>query len=136
MFDHIDLRVTDLARAKPFYDAFLPAIGFPIVDSDDDFLSYHAPGQTNSARFIWVNLARDHRPNDNRIAFWADSEEEVNRVGAIVRAARARLVEGPEYCFDYSPGYYAVFFEDPDGNKWEVCCRNARIREDSEKPAS
>jgi catechol 2,3-dioxygenase-like lactoylglutathione lyase family enzyme len=26
---------------------------------------------------------------------------------------------------DYSPGYYAVFFEDPDGNKLEVCCRES-----------
>ena len=26
---------------------------------------------------------------------------------------------------DYSPGYYAVFFEDPDGNKLEVCHRES-----------
>ncbi|MEY2519385.1 MAG: hypothetical protein QOF24_1144, partial [Verrucomicrobiota bacterium] len=25
----------------------------------------------------------------------------------------------------YSPGYYAVFFEDPDGNKLEVCYRES-----------
>jgi predicted lactoylglutathione lyase len=37
-------------------------------------------------------------------------------------------VEGPEYCHDYTSGYYAVSFEDADGNKWEVCCRNAHVR--------
>jgi len=52
----------------------------------------------------------DHRGNANRIAFRADSEEEVNRLGAIIRQAGAHHVEGPEYCHDYTPGYYAVFF--------------------------
>ena len=32
----------------------------------------------------------------------------------------ARNVEGPEEA--YGPDYYAVFFEDPEGNKLEVCC--------------
>lgn len=26
-------------------------------------------------------------------------------------------------CEDYTPHYYAVFFEDPDGNKLEICYR-------------
>ena len=25
------------------------------------------------------------------------------------------------------PGYYAFFFEDPDGNKLEICCRESPI---------
>ena len=29
---------------------------------------------------------------------------------------------------EYTPGYYALFFEDADGNKWEICCRNTRVR--------
>ena len=36
-------------------------------------------------------------------------------------------LEGPEVCADYSPGYYAFFFEDPDGNKLEICCRESPI---------
>jgi hypothetical protein len=32
-----------------------------------------------------------------------------------------------ELCAEYSPGYYAVFFEDPDGNKLEICCREQPI---------
>ena len=27
LFDHIDLRVRDLAEARPLYDAFFPTIG-------------------------------------------------------------------------------------------------------------
>ncbi len=75
-----------------------------------------------------MNEEPGHRGNANRFAFWADSEEEVNRLGEIVRAAGAQKVEGPEYCAEYTPGYYAVFFEDTDGNKWEICCRNVPVR--------
>ncbi len=75
-----------------------------------------------------MNEEPGHRGNANRFAFWADTEEEVNRLGEIVRAAGAQVVEGPEYCHDYTPGYYAVFFEDADGNKWEICCRHAPVR--------
>jgi catechol 2,3-dioxygenase-like lactoylglutathione lyase family enzyme len=34
---------------------------------------------------------------------------------------------GPEICEGYSPGYYAFFFEDPDGNKLEICCREKPV---------
>ena len=61
---------------------------------------------------MWLDPVSGHRGGANRIAFWADSEEEVNRLGKIVMEAGARVVEGPEYCHDYTPGYYAVFFED------------------------
>ena len=117
LFDQVDLRVTDIARARPLHDAFMPAVGLSVADAGDDSLCGSTPGA-------------------NRIAFWANSEEEVNRVGAIIREAGAQVVEGPEYCFDDAPGYYAVFFEDLDGNKWEVCCRNARVRDPSKAPAS
>src|SRR5947207_13905668 len=39
----------------------------------------------------------------------------------------ARRLKGPEVCVDYSPGYYAFFFEDPDGNKLEICCRESPV---------
>lgn len=127
-FDHIDLRVSDLAKARPFYDAFLKAIGFGNVKADERHACYSMDGKFQSVPFVELNPAPGHRGNANRVAFWADTEEEVNRIGEVVRAAGAQVLEGPEYCHDYTPGYYAVFFEDDDGNKWEVCCRTARVR--------
>ena len=38
-----------------------------------------------------------------------------------------KKLEGPEICKGYSPGYYAFFFEDPDGNKLEICCREKPV---------
>src|SRR5207237_9783520 len=84
-------------------------------------------GERKMVPFIALNEEPGHRGNSNRIAFRAESDEEVDRLGEIVRQAGARNVEGPEYCHEYTPGYYAVFFEDGDGNKWEICNRNSRV---------
>jgi catechol 2,3-dioxygenase-like lactoylglutathione lyase family enzyme len=130
LFDHIDLRVSNIASAAALYDAFLPAVGFGEIKAGGTWSSYSATDAGGAPRppFVELDELPGHRGGANRIAFWADTEEEVNRVGAIIRAAGAQVVEGPEYCFEYTPGYYAVFFEDADGNKWEVCCRVARVR--------
>jgi catechol 2,3-dioxygenase-like lactoylglutathione lyase family enzyme len=136
IFDHVDLRVSDVSRARAFYDAFLPAVGFTCVRGGGDWASYAVDGDhRKSTPFVWLNEEPGYRGGSNRVAFWADTEQEVDRVGAIVRTAGAQVVEGPEYCFDYTPGYYAVFFEDLDGNKWEVCCRDARVRQAGDSPA-
>ena len=127
-FDHVDLRVSSFAEARKFYDVFLPALGFPEIRAAEFEVCYSAEGDHKLVPFIALDEKPDHRGNANRIAFRAHSEEEVDRLGAIIRQAGARHVEGPEYCHNYTPGYYAVFFEDADGNKWEICCRNARVR--------
>ncbi len=135
LFDHVDLRVSDVARARRLYDQFLPAVGFTKVGGSEPgaaeaWGSYTAEGRDDGhprQPFIWLNELPGHRGGANRIAFWADSKEEVDRIGDIVRRAGAQVVEGPELCEDYSPRYYAVFFEDDDANKWEVCCRNAAV---------
>lgn len=128
LFDHVDLRVSDFTMARKFYDALLPALGFPAIRVTEIEVCYYAEGERKTSPFVGLNEEPGHRGNANRIAFWADTEEEVNRLGGIVHEAGARNIEGPEYCHDYTPGYYALFFEDADGNKWEICCRNARVR--------
>lgn len=45
----------------------------------------------------------------------------------LVRKIGGKNLEGPEVCRAYSRGYYACFFEDPDGNKLEICCRESPI---------
>jgi len=42
------------------------------------------PGGRKDTPFVWLDALRGHRGGANRIAFWADSEEEVNRLGKIV----------------------------------------------------
>lgn len=125
IFDHIDLRVADMAAAQKFYSQLMPALGFSEMAGDDECRTYQVPGQDVEAFFCFVEVI-GHQPNENRIAFWAESRAEVDRLAEVVREAGGLNMEGPELCRDYSPGYYAVFFEDPSGNKLEICFRESR----------
>ncbi len=121
-FDHIDLRVKDRARAQKFYAQVLPALGFTRDLSDQEWGNFTVPGE-GKHEFFGFTEDRSHQPNGTRISFWADTPAEVDQVAEVVRQAGGRALEGPELCRDYTPNYYAFFFEDPDGNKLEVCCR-------------
>jgi predicted lactoylglutathione lyase len=105
-FQHIDLRVTDMDQARKFYSTFLPAVGFETNDPGENFHCFEDRG---------------HRPNRNRIAFSAASREEVGRIAEIALRAGATNMSGPRECPEYTPTYYAAFFEDPCGNCSEVC---------------
>jgi catechol 2,3-dioxygenase-like lactoylglutathione lyase family enzyme len=126
-FDHIDLRVNDLQRAQRFYGKILPALGFTRDKSDQEWGTFYAETRGVPTEFFGFTEDKNHRPNDSRIAFWAESNDEVDRIAEIVREAGGENLEGPQIWPEYSPGYYAVFFDDPDGNKLEVCCRKNSI---------
>jgi predicted lactoylglutathione lyase len=120
-FNHIDLRVSDLGAAYAFYSRLLPAAGFPHEDSGDTWKLFAGDGRFPHKAFFAVTEEAGHRPNSNRIALAAASREEVDRLAGVVREAGGRNISGPRECPEYSPTYYAVFFEDPCGNKLEVC---------------
>jgi len=122
--DHIDLRVPDLAAVTPFYEALLPALGFSRRVEDPEWLQYESVDEAAGA-FFGVTESAGHVANENRIAFWAGSVAEVERLAEVAVRAGARNVEGPML---YDPGYHAVFFEDPAGNRLEICHRREGAR--------
>jgi catechol 2,3-dioxygenase-like lactoylglutathione lyase family enzyme len=124
LFDHIDLRVKNREAAQRFYAQILPTIGFRVDKSGEQWGLFEAEGSATVA-FFGFTQETDHKPNGNRIAFWAPSRDAVNQAAERIRKAGGKNMEGPELCTEYSPGYYAVFFEDPDGNKLEVCFRES-----------
>jgi catechol 2,3-dioxygenase-like lactoylglutathione lyase family enzyme len=127
LFDHIDLRVRNRARAQEFYAKIMPAIGFVLDKSAEEWGAFEKEDGTKPSEFFGFTEDANHRPNETRIAFWAETREEVDRVAEVVRAAGGQNLEGPQIWPEYSPGYYAFFFEDPDGNKLEICCRESVI---------
>lgn len=122
-YDHIDFRVKDRARAQQFYGQLLPAVGFSVYRGEAEWETYYGPGE-GKPPFFGFTEDPHHQPNGTRIAFWADSREEVDRVAEVVRRAGGQALEGPELVTEYTRDYYAFFFEDPDGNKLEVCHRS------------
>jgi predicted enzyme related to lactoylglutathione lyase len=118
-FDHIDLRVPRLAEVTTFYEQLLPALGFTRRREIEGWLEFETRGE-QATEFFGVTESVAHVVNENRIAFWAENPADVDRVAGVAVRAGARNMEGP---MDYAPGYYAVFFEDPCGNRLEVCHR-------------
>ena len=125
-YDHIDLRVHSLAEARPLYEALLPALGFTRNVEIEGWLQFEAAGAGSAPEFFGVTESSRHVANECRIAFWADSTSEVDQLAEIVVLAGARNIEGPGY--HEGPGYYAVFFEDPSGNRFEICHRAVGAR--------
>ena len=66
---------------------------------------------------------KEHQGNANRLAFWVESKAEVDRLGQLVKEAGGADIEGPSPCPEYTANYYALFFEDPSGNKVEIYFR-------------
>jgi catechol 2,3-dioxygenase-like lactoylglutathione lyase family enzyme len=119
-YDHVDLRVSNLAIARSFYEVLLPALGFTRNDSNEKWFEYEYEDGEAITDYFAITEVRDHVPNQNRIAFWADSIEEVDKLSKIVVTAGGRNVEGPGF---EGKDHYAVFFEDPCGNRFEICHR-------------
>ncbi|TDU63086.1 putative enzyme related to lactoylglutathione lyase [Prosthecobacter fusiformis] len=119
LYDHIDLRVPNLQEATPFYEMLLPALGFDQRVEIQGWLQFEGsdPGVT---AFFGVTEDPAHVANQNCIAFWASSSVDVDQIAEVAKHAGARHMEGP---MEYEPGYYAVFFEDPCGNRFEACHR-------------
>jgi predicted lactoylglutathione lyase len=122
-YQHIDLRVNDLEQAWTFYGRVLPAIGFDRGWKGENFRGFDAHGKLPEQAWFGFTEDKNHKPNANRIAFWAESRQRVDEIGVLLQAAGAANISGPRECPEYSPTYYAVFFEDPFGNCLEVCHR-------------
>ncbi len=122
-FGHVDLRVRDMGAAVPFYAALLPAVGFTRAYPGEEWKVWECEGEPPSAAYFALTEDRGHVPNANRIAFWAASRDEVDRIAAVAVGAGAVVESGPRDCPEYGAGYYAFFFQDPAGNRLEVAYR-------------
>jgi catechol 2,3-dioxygenase-like lactoylglutathione lyase family enzyme len=126
---HLDLTVTDLESSVAFYDGVLLRLGY----SRRDDVGAGAPCwaiSDPSGGFFTIALkparpenkcARHDRytPGLHHLAFHADNREDVNEFHRFLLDLGARILDPPAE-YGYTPGYYAVFFTDPDGIKLEV----------------
>jgi glyoxylase I family protein len=126
---HLDLTVADLNSSVEFYDRVLGQLGYGRRDdlgagapcwcisdsSGGSFTIALKPARPESASVRHDRYA----PGLHHLAFHADSREDVDRFHAFLLRIGATVLDPPaEYA--YAPGYYAVFFTDPDGIKLEV----------------
>jgi len=126
--NHLRLTVTDIARAEKFYDPLLQFLGYRLVEKSALRLAW--AGFAGHGNLHWVilsladpkNLAHRHdryAPGLHHLAFNADSRAQVDRFHELLVASGVTVLDAPAE-YDYEPGYYAVFFADPDGFKLEL----------------
>ena len=119
-FGHIDLRVRDVAAAQAFYEALLPELGFTQRYHGDQWKVWATTEPLPETAYFAIVESADHVPNENRIAFSAETPNDVDRLAEVARRAGAGDLSGPKEMPSYGAGYYAVFFADPSGNRLEV----------------
>ncbi|MBV8372348.1 MAG: glyoxalase [Candidatus Eremiobacteraeota bacterium] len=121
LFSHIDLRVSDADAVRPFYDALMVLFG--TEPTTPRVVRYGYTRRYGSIRADFFNIFSDPdaRPTATRIAFAAPSTAFVDKVASVVRTHGGQNIEGPQYFEQHHPTFYAVFFEDPLGNRFEVC---------------
>ena len=102
-FDHIDLRVKNLDVAGKFYAKFLPQLGFVKEKPGKKYHIFYSAGGDKPSEFFGLDQDKNHKPNRTRIAFWADTRKEVDRLAKLVRKAGGKALEGPEICKDTVP---------------------------------
>jgi len=133
VIDHLDLVVGDLERSLAFYRGLLAGLGWgresEIAGERGErvvYLSRERDGVAVSLREAQSDA--NPVPYDrygvglHHLAFFADSREVVDERAAWLREQGATIESEPRE-YDYTPGYYAVFFHDPDGIKLEIVHR-------------
>ena len=131
--DHFDLVVTSLERSLAFYRGLLEPLGYVRVSEIEGERGERVfyVGRIGGMGSVSVRERQSDAhgvPYDryavgiHHIAFTAASRSAVDERAAWLREQGATIESGPEE-YDYTPGYYAVFFYDPDGIKLEIVHR-------------
>jgi catechol 2,3-dioxygenase-like lactoylglutathione lyase family enzyme len=133
---HVDLVVSSIERSLAFYRALLEPIGWSGLrqvpgERGETIFYLSVPGPGLAALGLREKQSAAHEtPYDryavgvHHVCFDVPSREVVDERAGWLREQQATIESGPgEY--DYSPGYYAVFFYDPDGIKLELLHRPA-----------
>jgi len=124
---HVDLVVSSIERSLPFYRELLAPLGFHRISEVEGERGETIWYLSSSGAELGLREAQTpseggydrYRVGLHHLAFEASSRGSVNERANRIRAQGAEIESGPEE-YAYLPGYYAVFFYDPDGMKLEI----------------
>lgn len=123
MIAFVTVGADDIARAKQFYSALMPALGYGLEEGPEG-LSYAHPvelGQTPILPDFYVKPTFDGHPatagNGTMVAFEAASQKQVRDLHSAALAAGRRDEGKPGFRASYGPHFYVGYLRDPQGNK-------------------
>jgi len=123
MIAYVTVGADDIAGAKRFYSAFLPALDYGLKEGPEG-LSYVLPEQPGLS-FIppdfYVKPTFDKNPasagNGTMVAFEARSQQQVRDLHSAALAAGGSDEGQPGFRDSYGPHFYVGYLRDPQGNK-------------------
>ena len=136
LVDHVDLVVSSIDRSLPFYRGLLGPLGWVGVAKQEgergETIHYLGGPDLDGS----LGLREAPQPTEqavdrysrglHHLAFAAPSRKAVDQTAEWLRSQGVEIEGGPGERH-YTPGYYAVFFYDPDGIKLEIMTR-VRLR--------
>jgi len=115
MYDHIELKVKDLANSAAFYEAVLKPLGAKLRYDDPAMKGF---GAKTTSLYLAQGTGKGIH-----LALAAPSRAAVDRFHETGLKAGGKDNGKPGIRADYSPTYYAAFLIDPDGNNVEAVCQ-------------
>ena len=123
MIAYVTVGVDDIARAKRFFSAFLPVLGYELEEGPAG-LSYALPvkpGQSPISPDFYVKPTFDGHPasagNGSMVAFEARNQKQVRDLHAAALFAGGGDEGQPGFRASYGPQFYVGYLRDPQGNK-------------------
>lgn len=127
MFLYITLGTNELARARAFYDAIMPALGLAFRAADDSEIGYGLPDDSRIR--LWITLPFDGQPatigNGSMPAFIAPDRAAVDAFHRLALAHGGSDEGAPG--LRYKPDFYSAYVRDPDGNKLSAVCEAPQV---------
>ena len=129
---HIQITVRDMVAAGAFYDQLMPLLGLTRrTETTIEAHALHVVEYSNAQLAFAISSPRSALEDDpvhrrrpgalHHLAFRAGSRDDVDRFHDELEKIGATIVSPPRDYPEYvPPGYYAVFFKDPDGIKYEI----------------
>ena len=127
--------MASIERSLPFYTGLLKPLGWrgvrEVEGERGETIHYLWGPNLRGSLGLREAQGPGHGPDRyeiglHHVAFGARSRKLVDRCASWLGDQDIQIESGPKE-YDYTPGYYAVFFYDPDGLKLEVLHRS-RIR--------
>jgi len=120
--DHLIITVNSYEQACQFYNWLMPKVGYSHLHDYGAMRGWASEGGSFWIKKAEAQFATDSFHKDRvglcEIAFRADDRTQVDALAKEVETNGGKILDAPRE-YDYTPGYYAVFFADPDGIKLE-----------------
>jgi catechol 2,3-dioxygenase-like lactoylglutathione lyase family enzyme len=124
MLDHIGLTVSDMERARAFYEVALRPLGLGVlmeVTAEQTGGDAHAGFGDGGKPYFWIGTGEKGKGGIH-VAFVAQTRAGVDAFYAAALKAGGRDNGAPGIRSHYHPNYYGAFVFDPDGNNIEAVC--------------